>query len=278
MNSNGRIEVSVHPAGQLGGEMALVEQVQLGTLEMGSVGDPTLTNLIPQLALFSLPFFYPDKEAVERVWSGAVGRNVAKYFPPKGMVMLAWSGNSFRDFGNSKLAIHKPAELASLKMRTQESPVFIEAYKALGVNAVPIPWPEVFSSLQQGVVDGIDLPYNGMWMAKTYEALKYVTISGWVYSGIIFTMNKKFYDSLPADLKDVVVQAAYEAGRVSLGINYQDDLVALTGLKSKGLQINSLTPEEREAFKKLVMPVHDNWKKKIGEDLYNAAAKIIQEK
>jgi TRAP-type transport system periplasmic protein len=278
LNSNGRIEVSVHPAGQLGGEMALVEQIQSGTLEMGSIGDPTLTNLIPQVALFTLPFFYPNKEAVEKIWSGEVGRKVAKSFPAKGMLFLSWSGNGFRDFGNSKIAIHKPSDLASLKIRTQESPVFIESYKALGVNAAPIPWPEVFSSLQQGVVDGLDLPYNGMWMAKTYEALKYITLCGWTYSGIIFTINKKFYESLPPDLQAVVKEAAYEAGRVSLAINYQDDLTALSGLKSKGLSINTLTPEEREPFRKLVAPVHENWKKKIDEDIYNEAAKVIAEK
>jgi TRAP-type C4-dicarboxylate transport system substrate-binding protein len=144
------------------------------------------------------------------------------------------------------------------------------------VNPIPLPWPEVFSSLQQGVVDGLDLPYNGMWMAKTYEALKYVTIAGWVYSGIFFTMNKKFFESLPGDLQRVVKEAAYEAAQVSLGINYQDDLTALEGLKSKGLIINTLTPAERAVFKKRLMPVYDKWKKKIGEDLYNEARAIIQ--
>lgn len=276
MNSNGRIQVSVHPAGQLGGEIALVEAIQMGTLEMGSIGDPPLSNLIPQLSLFALPFFYPDKEAVERVWSGSVGRKIAEFFPAKGLVMLSWSGNSFRDFGNTKMPIHQPGDLANLKMRTQESPLFIDSYKALGVNPIPIPWPEVFSSLQQGVVDGLDLPYNGMWMAKTYEALKDVTVAGWVYSGIIFTINKRFYDSLPADLQEVVKQAAYEAGRVSLGINYQDDLSALKGLKSKGLQVNVLTPEEKETFKKRLKPVYDKWRKKIGEDIYDEALKAVQ--
>jgi len=276
--SGGRIQVSVHPAGQLGGEVALAEAIQTGTLEMGSIGDPPLTNLIPQLALLGLPFFYPDKEAVAKVWNGEAGRQIAKLFPPKGMLMLAWSGNGFRDFGNSKRPIHTPADLNVLKMRTQESPLYLDSFKALGVNPIPIPWPEVFSSLQQGVIDGIDLPYNGMWMSKVYEAMKYVTLSGWTYSGILIVANKKFFDSLPTDLRQVVKEAAFECGRVSLGMNDQDDLTALTGIKSKGINVNSLSPEEKEGFKKLLKPVYDSWKKKIGEDLYNEAVKAIQER
>ena len=277
MASGGRIQVSVHPAGQLGGEAALAEAIQTGTLEMGSIGDPTLTNLIPQLALFGLPFFYPDKAAVERVWSGEVGRKVAKLFPPKGLVMLSWTGNGFRDFGNSKRPIRTPADLRALKMRTQESPLYLDSYKALGVNPIPIPWPEVFSSLQQGVIDGLDLPYLGMWMAKTYEALKYVTLSGWAYSGIFIIINKKTYDSLPPDLQEIVKDAAYESGRVTLGINLQDELAALIGLKEKGVAVSSLSPEEKKAFQKELTPVYEAWKKKIGEDLFNQALKVAQE-
>jgi len=276
--SGGRIQVSVHPAGQLGGEVALAEAIQMGTLEMGSIGDPPLSNLIPQLALFGLPFFYPDKAAVERVWSGEAGRKVANFFPPKGMIMLSWTGNGFRDFGNSKRPIHTPADLKVLKIRTQESPLYIDSYKALGVNPIPIPWPEVFSSLQQGVIDGIDLPYNGMWMAKTYEAIKYLTLSGWAYSGILVVINKKFYDSLPADLRQIVKDGAYESGRVSLSTNYQDELTALSGIKARGIAVATLSPEEKEEFKKLLRPVYDTWKKKIGDDLYNEALKAIQEK
>jgi TRAP-type C4-dicarboxylate transport system substrate-binding protein len=132
--------------------------------------------------------------------------------------------------------------------------------------------------LQQGVVDGLDLPYNGMWMAKTYEALKYVTLSEWVYSGILFTVNKKFFDSLPNDLQRCVREAAHEGARVSLGINYQDDLKALEGLKSKGLIVNSLTPEEKAVFKEQLKPVYDKWKKRIGEDLFNEALMAAQGK
>jgi TRAP-type C4-dicarboxylate transport system substrate-binding protein len=162
-------------------------------------------------------------------------------------------------------------------MRTQESPLYLDAYKALGVNPIPIPWPEVFSSLQQGVIDGLDLPYLGIWMSKTYEALKYVTLSGWAYSGIFIIINKKTYDSLPPDLREIVKDAAYESGRVSLGINLQDELAALIGLKEKGVAVARLTPEEKKVFQKELSPVYDAWKKKIGEDLFNQALKAAQE-
>jgi tripartite ATP-independent transporter DctP family solute receptor len=278
MMSGGRIKASVHPAGQLGGEIAMAEAVQTGTLEMGFIGDAPLANMIPQMALCGLPFFYPDKAALERVWSGSVGEKIASLFPQKGLVLLTWTSTGFRDFGNSKHPIHTPADIGSLKMRTLESPLFIDSYKALGVNPVPTPWPEVFSSLQQGVVDGIDLPYRAMWTSKVYEALKHVTLCGWTYTGSFAVINKKFYDSLPRDLREIVKDAAYEAGRVTLGTNFQDEYTALKGLKEKGITVTNLTREERAAFVDKMKPVHEKWKMIIGADLYNEAKKAAEKR
>lgn len=276
--SNGRIQVSVHPLGQLGGEIGQAEAVGLGTQEMASITSETLANFVPQMGLFSLPFFYQNFEELERVWSGEVGFQIMQEFTKHGMYCLAWSSNGFRDWANSKHLIHSPEDMKGMKLRCTEAPVYIDAYKALGVDPITMPWPEVFSATQQRVIDGLDLPVIALEMIKFYETTKYLTVSnGWPNSGIMTIVNKGLFDRLPDDLKRVVQEGAYQSAKLNLSYTLEGTFHGIDKWKEKGGEVHVLTEEELGAFREKMVPVHDKWRKTIGPELYDRALEIIKE-
>ena len=273
-NSDGRIEVSVYPSGQLGGERVLAESIQAGTLDMSGLTAAVLTNFVPEAALLNLPFFFPDKDSYQRVCDSEVGWKIKRAFEKKGYKLLGFKANGYRDFGNNVKPIQTPEDLKPLKIRSIESPLFIDAYNALGNKPVPLPFPEVHSALQQGVVDGIDLHISGMWMAKI--PVKYITMSGWIYSSVLAVINKGLFDRLPPDLQRIVLDGSFEETAVHMGTLAQQEFDAVSGLKEKGVKINVLTPNEKKAFIERMKPVYDKWREKIGADLFDQAVKIIQ--
>jgi tripartite ATP-independent transporter DctP family solute receptor len=276
--SEGRIQVSVHPLGQLGGEIGQTEAVGLGTQEMASITSEALVNFVPQMGLFALPFFYQNFQEIERVWSSDVGYEIMKSFTKRGMYCLGWSTNGFRDWANSKRLIHSPEDMAGMKLRCTEAPVYIDAYKALGVNPITMPWPEVFSATQQGVIDGLDLPVIALEMIKFYETTKYLTISnGWPNSGIMTIVNKAFFDRLPPDLQRIVRDGAYESARINLAYTMEGTLSAIDKWKEKGGLVHVITQKELAPFREKMTPLHENWRKTIGPELYDRAVKIIEE-
>ena len=276
--SGGRIQVSVHPLGQLGGEIAQTEAVTIGTQEMASITSEAMVNFVPEMGLFSLPFFYENFEELDRVWSGEVGFEIRGKFAETGMYCLAWSSNGFRDWANSKRLIHSPADMKGMKLRCTEAPVYIDSYKALGVDPITMPWPEVFSATQQKVIDGLDLPVIALEMIKFYETTKYLTISnGWPNSGIMTIINKAFFDRLPKDLKEVVREGAYESARINLAQIMEGTLTAIEKWKKHGGEVYSITEQELGPFRAKMKPVYKKWKKIIGENLYDRAEKIVQQ-
>jgi len=274
--SNGRIQVSVHPVGQLGGEVAMAEAVSLGTQEVASVSAHALSNFVPEMALVALPFFYASYEEFDRVWSSDVGAKIMAKAARQGMYCFSWGTNGFGSWVTSKRVIQTPADFQGLKMRSVESALILDSYKALGVNPITMPWPEVFTSTQQKVIDGLDLPALALEMLKFYETTPYLTVSRWNSSTMMYLINKGFFDSLPDDLKPVVREGLYEAGRVNSILTLQGSLSAVKKWEANGGTVHVLTPSETAAFQKKMKGVHDKWKKKIGEDLFNQAVAIVQ--
>ncbi len=274
--SNGRIEVSIYPAGQLGGERAMIEGVQLGTIEMGFFTAAVLTNFIPQVAVTNLPFIFPDQKTAYRILDSEIGDTILSHFPERGMIGLAWGENGFRDFCSSKRSIRTPEDMTDLKMRSIESPLFLDSYNALGVDAVAIPWPETFTALQQKVVDGADLPYNTMALAKWLEVQQYVTLSGWIYEPMPIVANIDWFQGLPQDIQQIIADGAYELQLVNRALNALDRIQTDADARTKGVEVISLTPEEYQAFQKKVIPLYDAWKEKIGADIVDMVIKATQ--
>jgi|GEM_PF-546569 len=274
--SNGRIQVSVHPVGQLGGEVAMAEAVSLGTQEVTSVSAATLANFVPEMALVALPFFYASYEEFDRVWSSEVGSSIMASAAEHGMYCLSWGSNGFGSWVTSKRLIHTPEDMKGLKMRSAEAPVYLDSYKALGINPITMPWPEVFTSTQQKVIDGLDLPALALEMLKFYETTPYLTVCRWNNSTMMYLINKDFFDGLPDDLKPVVREGLYEAGRVNSIRTLEGSLSAAKKWEENGGKVHVMTPDETVVFQQKMADVHNKWKEVIGEDLFNQAVAIIQ--
>ena len=272
--SDGRIQVTIYPTAQLGGERVMAESVQTGTLEMALLTNEVMTNFVTETALYNLPFFFPDKASAQRVFESDVGRTIKKAYGKRGFKLLEYNLNGYRVFGNTRKVIRTPEDLRPLKMRSIECPVLIDAYEALGIKAITLPFPEVYSALQQGVVDGLDIHLTGMWLAKV--PVKYISLSRWILEPIITIMGKRFFDQLPADLQEVVLEGAYEGKTVHMGTLAVKHYEAINALREKGIEVTLLTAKERQAFADLMGPVYDKWRKKIGEDLVSQAVKLIE--
>jgi tripartite ATP-independent transporter DctP family solute receptor len=274
--SGGRIQCSVHPQGQLGSHIQMLESLQVGTLEMCSVAGPAVTEFVPAVALTSLPFMFNSQEEMYALLASPLGEKIVAGFQPKGLVCGGFATHGFKAFLNRKMPVTKLEDMAQSKWRVIPNELFVDTYKAMGVSPVTLPWPEVFSSLQRGVIDGIDLTPNETWGAKIYEAVKYMSLCKLGQNPQVYVASQKFLDSLAPDLRDIVVRGMSEAAKWHTAkVNEEDRTVVMPDLKAKGLIINEVSAAELARFRDAVKPVHEKWREKIGPALYDEAMAFL---
>ncbi|MGQ9647818.1 MAG: TRAP transporter substrate-binding protein [Thermodesulfobacteriota bacterium] len=275
--SKGKIKASAHPSSQLGDHIAMLEACQVGTLEITTVAGPALTEFIPQIALTSLPFMFNNQEEMFALFNSPVGKKVEAAFAPKGLYYGALATHGFKSFMNRKLPITKIEDLRQSKIRSIPNKMFLDTYKAMGVNPVTLPWAEVFTSLQRGVIDGIDITPNEMWGARIHEVVKYLSICNFGQNPIVYVASKKFIDGLPEDVRIVVTTGMKEAAKWHVAkVLEEDRTVVFPDIEKAGVKVNTVSPEELQRFRDAVKPVHEEWRKIIGPDLYDEAIQFLK--
>ncbi len=213
--TNGRYKIQTFYSGSLGGERESIEAVQLGTQELTLTSTGPVPNFVPAARILDIPFLFRDKAHARAVLDGPIGQDMLKEFESKGFKALAWAENGVRHMTNSKRPVNAPDDLKGLKMRTMENPVHVAAYKGFGIITTPMAFPEVFTALQQGTVDGQENPLSVIMAAKFEQVQKHLSLTGHVYSPAIFLMNKAAFDKMtPAD-QQAFLEAAKEATRAS---------------------------------------------------------------
>lgn len=276
--TKGEIEVQVFPLGQLGGERSMAEQVQGGTLHMAAVTTAVLSNIVPQLAVFDLPFIYPDRETA---YKALADQEVQKKFfalcEPKGFVAIGYTENEFRDITNSKRPIKKPEDLKGLKIRLMESPVYLDTFRTYGANPVPLPFPEIYNALQQKVIDGQDNPLYTSVLMKFIEVNKFATVTHHILTECLTVVGKKFWDSLTPEQQKIFREAAEVQIKVNRESNAKDLAGGIEKAKAQGVKIEYLTPQERQAFVAASKPIYDKYRAIIGPDYYDFYLKKIAE-
>ena len=235
--TGGRYKIQTFYNGSLGGERESIEAVQLGTQELAFSSTGPVPNFVPETKILDVPFLFRDKAHARAVLDGPIGQELLTKFDAKGMKGLAWAENGFRNMTNSKRDIKEPADVKGLKMRTMENPVHITAYKALGIITTPMAFPEVFTALQQGTVDGQENPLPVITSAKFDQVQKYLSLTGHVYSPCILVMNKAAYDKLSAADKQAFVDAAKLATKANRARVDEDDAKGVAELRAKGMQV-----------------------------------------
>jgi tripartite ATP-independent transporter DctP family solute receptor len=196
--TGGRYKIQTFYNGSLGGERESIEAVQLGTQELAFSSTGPVPNFVPETKILDVPFLFRDKAHARAVLDGPIGQDLLTKFDAKGFKALAWAENGFRHMTNSKRDVNAPEDLKGLKMRTMENPVHIAAYKGFGIITTPMAFPEVFTALQQGTVDGQENPLPVIISAKFSQVQKHLSLTGHVYSPCILLMNKASFDKLSA--------------------------------------------------------------------------------
>jgi C4-dicarboxylate-binding protein DctP len=264
--TKGQVEIKVFPAQQLGTDPEMVQQAQMGTLEIVLPPTAKISGFAAQLQLADLPFLFPSKEACYKVLDGPVGDKVLALLDAKGLKGVSFWESGFKQITANK-AIRKPEDFAGMKVRVMESPLLIAQYKQVKANPVPIDFAETYNALQQGVVDAQENPLVSIVNMKFYEVQKYTMLSNHGFLGYAFLFSKKVYDGLPADIQKVMRDTARELASFERQDTARREAGYIERIKKGGSQIVTLSPQELQAFEKAFRPVHQQFAKTIGEDL-----------
>jgi tripartite ATP-independent transporter DctP family solute receptor len=268
-NTGGRIAVKVFPQSQLanGSQKAELEMLQSGVLDM-TWDSPIILALFldKRFDVWNLPWLYPSMEAANRVADGPMGELAYRWLAEKGVVGLGIGVNGFRELTNSKRTIATPDDLKGIKFRVAGSKLYLETFKLLGANAVTMSFGEVFTALQQGVIDGQENPTAIIDSSRLYEVQKYLTLWHYSFDPLVLCINKRLFDGLsPADQK-AIRDAAKEAVAYERQLSAEEERRLPEELKKRGMQVNALTPQQIAAFRDRVKPVYSMVEEYVGAD------------
>ncbi len=261
--TGGRYKVQTFYSGSLGGERESIEAVQLGTQELTMSSTGPVPNFVPETKILDVPFLFRDKAHARAVLDGPIGQEMLAKFEPKGFKALAWAENGIRHMTNSKRDVNAPEDLKGLKMRTMENPVHIAAYKGLGIVTTPMAFPEVFTALQQGTVDGQENPLSVIMASKFDQVQKHLSLTGHVYSPCLILMNKASFEKLSAADKTAFIEAAKEAAKANRARVDADDAKGVSELRSKGMVV--IDNVDKAKFVAALAPVNAEFEKQFGK-------------
>lgn len=257
--TNGRIKIQNFYSGALGGERESIEAVQLGTQELTFTSTGPVPNFVPETKILDIPFLFRDKAHAHAVLDGPIGAEMLTTFDAKGIKALAWAENGVRHMTNNKRPVNLPEDLKGLKLRTMENPVHIAAYKGFGIVPTPMAFPEVFTALQQGTVDGQENPLSVILFAKFSQVQKHLTLTAHVYSPALILMNKGAWDKLSADDKAIFMEAAKESVKANRARVAEDDAKGVAELRSQGMLI--VESPDKSKFIATLAPVNAEFEK-----------------
>lgn len=267
--TDGAMDVRTFPNAQLSGgdQMKQAEMVGRGALDFVLTSAINVTPLVPEMAVFSLPYLYASYEEVDATTQGASGDRMEEIMREHGIVVLAWGENGFREVTNNARPIKTPSDMEGLKMRVA-GPMYIDVMNALGANPQQMQWTETFTALQQGVVDGQENPIGAVIIPqRVYEVQDYLTTWHYSYDPIFLGVSQKLWDSWDAETRETVRGAAEEAMRHQVDISRMATASGIEFLREKGMEVYEPSAEEIAAFREATAPAFDTWAAKVGEDL-----------
>ncbi|WP_421717222.1 TRAP transporter substrate-binding protein [Arcobacter arenosus] len=276
--TEGRIDVQVYPSSQLYKDNAVLKALKLDSVQMAAPSFSKFGKIVPQLALFDLPFLFKDMYHLHRVQDGVVGQKLKDMVSSKGYVALSFWDNHFKQLSSSTKPLIKPEDAEGQKFRIMSSKVLEAQFHAVGANPQMMPFSEVYSGLQQGVIDGQENTNSNIYTKKFHEVQKYLTITNHGYLGYLVVMSEKFWASLPKQLQEKVIIAINEATQkereYAEELNTQQfNLIKEYAQKTGKLEIIQLTKEQKDAWRKAVSKIYPDFydENKIGEDLIKGA-------
>ena len=265
--SGGRIEASVFPNNQVAAGRELFEGVQVGNLQMAENSIAVLAAFTEQYLPLSLPFLFPSREVAYAFADGPLGQELAELVAEEtGMRVLAYFENGIRQVTNSTRPIVEPADFNGIKIRVMDSPIFIRMFEAMGAQPMPMSFAEVFTALQQGTIDAQDNPFTIVRTNNFYEVQSYITNLSHVFDFTTVVINDEFFQSLPADLQELLLDAMADATALQRELSIQAEQDNLAYLRDL-IEVTELTPAERQAFRDVSEPVYDWFRETHGGEM-----------
>lgn len=264
--TNGAIEITVLPAGQLGDDTAIVEQIQFGSAHLGTPPTAKLGNFEPRMQVFDLPYIFPDEAAVAKVLDGDIGKELLATLEKQGLKGLCYWASGYKQITSKKKAILSPADLAGIKMRTMDSPLIVQQYRTWGANPIPIAFGETYNALQQGVADAQENSLVSIDKMKFYEVQDHLTLSRHAYLPYAIILNLASWKRMTPDQQKIMMEECAQARDwVRAELTRQDAEIAKR--MAGTLKVHQLSPKSHAEFVDLSRKVHQNFEKVVSRAL-----------
>lgn len=265
--TDGRVKFDIYGGGELGGEREVIEQTTLGTVDMTLATTAPLAGFVPEVNVFDFPFLFEDEAHAYAALDGEVGQELLDRMEQANLKGIAFWENGFRHITNTKRAVRSPEDMTGLKMRSMESEITAETFKALGADPVPIAFPELYTSIEQGVIDGHDNSYNVLEGTGIYEVTDYLSDVGIYYASASLVMNMDTFQSLPEDIQKTIVQLGKEYAIVQRKINQEKEAEQRVIIEESGMEIVDAADVDMEAFREAVETVYEDYWDEYGDDI-----------
>jgi len=264
--SGGKMKLQAFWGGALGGDLQATQALRSGTQEAVVTSTSPLVGISKELGVFDLPFLFANEKEADAILDGSFGKHISDKMPQYGLVNLAYWENGFRNLTNSKKAITKWEDIGGLKVRVMQNNIFLDTFKTMGANAVPMAFGEVFTALETKAIDGQENPFVTIDTSKFYEVQKYVSATNHAYTPFMVLYSKKIFDTYSPQEQAALVACAIvgrdEQRKVSRALSGK----SLDNLKSKGMNVNEIAPAEQVRMRERVKPVYERNASVIGED------------
>jgi C4-dicarboxylate-binding protein DctP len=277
--SGGKLEVRILGNNAAGNERQQLERAQNGINQMALVSEITQPFFFKPALVFGMPFLFSSSEVAWEVLDGAFGQRYNEaFFKATGVRIVGHIESGFRSLFNSKHPVKSPEDLKGMKIRTGENAVHMAMIRALGANPTPISWTEVYTALQQKVVDGMENPPGLFFAMKFYEQQKFLTLNRHLYSIHTAMINERFFQGLPADLKGLMLSSAHLATTIGRSQAYLLERSAVEKLRKQGIEVYTPTPQEFDRFRQLGRPPAEQLvRKEIGNEWVDAAVQAVDQ-
>lgn len=278
--SKGEITLRVYPNAQLvaGDQTKEFSAMRSGLIDMAVGSTINWSPQVPELNLFSLPFLMNDSRDLDAITQGDTGQMAFAAIEKRGIVPLAWAENGFREISNSARPVATPADLSGLKIRVVGSPLFQDTFSALGANPTQMSWADAKPALTTGAVDGQENPISVFDVARVDQVgQKYLTLWHYMADPLIFAVNQRIWKQLPEADRELLRQAAIDAGKWEIELSRSGEAQRLADIRARGVEVVELTAEQHQAFVEATRSVHEKWTPKIGTELVDAARAAIAE-
>lgn len=259
--TNGAIDVKVFPSSQLGNARETLEGALIGTVEMTKAAAGALSSFVPEFSVFSLPYVFTNREQVFAALDGKVGELLAQKLEQNGFKLLAYYDTGFRSIFNQKRAIHTLEDMKGLKIRVMNDPIMIDTVNTLGALATPLAYGELYTALQQGVVDGAEQPPVALYAMKFYEVAKYFSLTNHFYDLNVVVIGKEFFEKLSPEHQQAILEAGQETQTYERTLWEEYESGIIDKLKAEGMEVNSL---DLAPFQKAVEHIIEQNTDKVG--------------